>query len=171
MTKRLILFRHGKSDWDTPFGTDHERPVAKRGVKAAKAMGQFLAKAGQLPDAIVTSSAVRAQTTVEIAMEAGRWRCPCQVTDDLYEATSQQVLGVIQQQADTAQTLLLAGHEPTWSTLTAHLMGGGQVNVPTAAMVCLEFEVDRWEQVEFGLGYLAWLVPPKLFTQGDFEFV
>ena len=69
--KTLILFRHGKSDWDSEEPSDHDRPLAKRGRKAAKAMGKFLALAGQVPDSAVTSSAVRARSTLEIAMEAG----------------------------------------------------------------------------------------------------
>ena len=31
MDKRLLLFRHGKSDWAADFDSDHERPLAKRG--------------------------------------------------------------------------------------------------------------------------------------------
>ena len=63
--RRLILFRHGKSDWDAPFGSDHERPLSKRGVKAAKTMGLVLARSDLVPDHAITSSAVRARTTLE----------------------------------------------------------------------------------------------------------
>lgn len=169
MEKHLILFRHGKSDWATAFQSDHERPVAKRGIKAAKTMGKLLATAGQVPDAVVTSSAVRAKTTAALAAEAGGWNCPLRVTDQLYEATSEQVLDVIQQEPDTTTTLMLVGHEPTWSMLTSALIGGGQVIFPTAAMVRIDFELERWEQVGFGRGQLAWLLIPKFFTEGDFE--
>ena len=38
--RSLILFRHGKSDWDAPYSSDHERPLAGRGKEAAP-IGRF----------------------------------------------------------------------------------------------------------------------------------
>ncbi|NJL47833.1 MAG: histidine phosphatase family protein [Leptolyngbyaceae cyanobacterium SM2_5_2] len=165
MTKYLIFFRHGKSDWDATFSRDHDRPVAERGVVAAKAMGKLLAAMDKVPDLAITSSAVRARTTLELAVKAGNWACPTTVTDDLYEVDVEQVVKFIHQQPDSCESLLLVGHEPTWSDTIAYLMGGGNVRVPTAAMACLEFEVETWPQVEYGRGTLLWLLPPKLFTQ------
>lgn len=170
MGKQLILFRHGKSDWEGDFGNDHERPVAKRGIKAAKVMGRLLTKAAQQPDAIITSSAARARTTIEIAAQTGHWSAPIRITDSLYEASPAQVLEVIHQEPDTTERLMLVGHEPTWSELTSHLIGGGRIGVPTAALVGIEFELDAWSKVEYGLGLLFWLMPPRFFTDGDFEF-
>ena len=164
MPKRLILFRHGKSDWQAEFSNDHQRPLAKRGIKAAKVMGKHLAAAAQLPDSVLTSSALRARTTVELAAQAGNWSCPIRVTDALYEATPNQVLATIHQEPEQMQTLLLAGHEPTWSMLTSLLMGGGHLRFPTAAMARLDFEIDTWEQVTYGQGTLVWLLQPKFFS-------
>src|SRR4029453_10627238 len=113
--KTLYLFRHGKSDWEGDDGNDHERPISKRGEKAARAMGKFLAQAGRVPDSIVTSSAVRARTTVEIAARAGGWKAPVRTTRALYEAAPEAVLEEVRAEADGTETLLLAGHEPTWS--------------------------------------------------------
>ncbi|HEY9878126.1 MAG TPA: histidine phosphatase family protein [Leptolyngbyaceae cyanobacterium] len=168
MEKRLILFRHGKSDWDAQFPADHERPVAERGMRAAEVMGKLLAASGQVPDSVVTSSAVRAKTTAEIAAKAGQWTCPLRVTSDLYEATPDQALRVIRQEPDSTNTLMLVGHEPTWSDLTRKLIGGGQITVPTAVLIGIDFELQSWSQVAFGLGTLAWLMPPKFFTEGNF---
>ena len=169
MEKSLILFRHGKSDWAAAFQSDHERPVAKRGIKAAKTMGKLLAAAGQVPAAIVTSSALRARTTAELAAEAGSWNCPMRITDELYESTPERVLEVIRQEPDTTNTLMLVGHEPTWSGLTGRLTGGSQVVFPTAAMVRIDFDLSGWDQIAFGRGQLVWLLPPKLFTEGEIE--
>src|SRR2546421_11142351 len=81
----LILFRHGKSDWDADYpGGDAARPLARRGRKAAKTMGRFLARAGQVPDAAITSPAVRAEDTLRLAMEGGGWTCPARAAPSLY---------------------------------------------------------------------------------------
>jgi phosphohistidine phosphatase len=165
--KRLILFRHGKSDWDAPFDQDHDRPLAKRGIKAVKGMGKLLAQADQLPDLVRSSSAVRAHTTVQLAAKAGKWSCPIEVRDDLYETEPDRVLPLIQSTPKTVQTLLLVGHEPTWSTLAALLIGGGQLCIPTAAMVRLDFAVESWSQVDYGIGKLVWLLQPRFFIGGE----
>ena len=39
--KTIYLLRHGKSDWDS-HADDHERPLAPRGVDAAKRIGHYL---------------------------------------------------------------------------------------------------------------------------------
>jgi phosphohistidine phosphatase len=164
MPKHLILFRHGKSDWEASFNRDHDRPVAERGQRAAKTMGRWLAAIDRVPDLALTSSAVRAKTTLNLAMAAGAWTCPTGVTSDLYEATVETVLAIIQQQSDVHHSLMLVGHEPTWSDTLAYLMGGGTLRMPTAAMACLGFEIDHWAQVGQGRGTLLWLLPPKLIT-------
>jgi phosphohistidine phosphatase len=167
--KTLYLFRHGKSDWEDYDGDDHERPISKRGEKAARTMGKLLALAGRVPDSIVTSSAVRARTTVEIAARAGGWRTPVRTTRALYEAAPEAVLGEVRAEPDGTETLLLAGHEPTWSELASLLIGGGNVAMPTGAVAAIELEIDAWKAVAGGKGRLLWLLVPKFFSEGSFD--
>jgi len=162
--KTLLFFRHGKSDWDAPFDRDHERPLAKRGRTAAQVMGRFLASSGQAPDSIVTSTAVRARDTVRMASRAGGWSAPIRETIDLYGASPKTVLSLVHTEPDTAQSLLLAGHEPTWSHTVSMLTGGCNVRFPTAAMARIDFDVYSWRDLDFGLGELIWLIPPKALT-------
>lgn len=167
--KTLILFRHGKSDWGEETLPDHDRPLAKRGVKASKAMGRVLRRAGQIPASAVTSSALRARTTLERAMEAGQWTCTVRVEDALYGASVRAVLEVIQAERDETDRLLLVGHEPTWSEAAGRLIGGGELTVPTACMLRVDIEAESWKDVDFGAGRLVWHIPPRFFTDGDFE--
>ena len=168
--KTLIFFRHGKSNWGRDSGDDHERPVADRGIKAARTMGRFLSLTKEVPDAVSTSSAVRARTTVELAAEAGEWGCPVKVTHSFYEATPFAVLQEVRAEPLERTSVLLAGHEPTWSELVSLLIGGGAVGMPTACMARIDFGVGSWKEVEYGKGSLVWLLPPKVFTQGEFDF-
>ena len=92
MTKHLLLFRHAKSDWGTAAEHDHARPLTKRGIAAAQAMGRILTASGQTPDRVVTSSAVRAKTTAEVARATGKWKCPIAITDALYDTAATAVL-------------------------------------------------------------------------------
>lgn len=161
--KQVIFFRHGKSDWDAGISEDHERPINKRGRKASDRMGRFLADADRLPDHIITSSAVRARTTLERAAREGEWgEISTEETGDLYEASGSDVLAVIQSQDEGISRLMLVGHEPTWSELIGRMIGGARVKMSTGSMACVEFNVPTWRLVGPDNGTLRWLVPPKL---------
>lgn len=160
--KTLLLLRHGKSDWAKDTENDRERPLAKRGERAAGLMGRLLARTGRVPDAAITSPAVRARTTLALAMEAGGWRCPVEVSEALYGEGSYEVLQEIGRQAAGVDSLLLVGHEPTWSETLALLIGGGRHRVPTGALVGIDVDVEAWGDIRPGSGDLVFLLPPSL---------
>lgn len=166
---RLFLLRHGKSDWEAPFEDDHERPLAGRGRHASELMGRFLAKIAAAPGRVISSSAVRARSTAELAAEAGGWDCPLDLTLSVYQAGPEDVLEAIRRRGGREASLLVVGHEPTFSRLAALLIGGGSLRLPTGALACIRFGCDAWEEIEPGKGELAWLVTPKLLVRAGFE--
>jgi len=163
--KTLLLMRHAKSDWKAAFGHDHERPLAQRGVGAAQTMGRFLAKAGEIPDVVVTSSAVRAEQTVRLAAEAGDWGVPVHVTDEFYNTRPEAVLEEVSAESDGTDKLMIVGHEPAWSTLLDALVGGGRHPFPTAAVARIDLPASTWADIELGTGELRWLVTPRLLSK------
>jgi hypothetical protein len=48
--RRLYLLRHAESSWKQAELADHERPLAGRGRRAAKAMARHLKQRGIAPD-------------------------------------------------------------------------------------------------------------------------
>ncbi len=165
--KTIILFRHGKSDWDASYDRDHERPLAKRGIRDAERMGVFLSAENCVPDLCITSTAVRARTTMELAHKAGGWKSPIQESATLYEASPNSILNVIRGVSDSIASIILAGHEPTWSSMVAALTGGGSVRMPTAAMAYIDVDVQQWEDVSWGNGQLIWHMTPKSLAESD----
>lgn len=163
--KTLILLRHAKSDWKSEVRRDHDRPLNRRGHRAAATVGKFLDAIGEVPGAVVASSAIRARTTAEEAAKSGGWHCSVEVSADLYETSPAMVLDLIHRRNDVVDSLLLAGHEPTWSRLVSELIGGGTVSMVTAAMVRIDFDVPRWKEVQPGLGSLVWAVSPRLLEK------
>jgi phosphohistidine phosphatase len=160
--RRLILFRHGKSDWNAPHGSDHERPLSRRGIGAAETMGRVLARSGHAPDHAITSSAVRARSTLELAGTAGDWSCSVEVTDRLYGTTAHGALEVASGVTSDVSTLMLVGHEPTWSDL-AHRLTGGRVTVKTATAIGIDLWVDSWVDVDSS-GSLSFVLQPRDFS-------
>jgi phosphohistidine phosphatase len=159
--KTLLVMRHAKSDWGAAFSDDHERPLADRGVKAARRIGRFLTNAGMEPELVVSSTAVRARTTSELAAKAGGWKCPIETTPELYASDVATVLEVLALTDPAVDRVLVSGHEPTWSMLVSQLMGGGRVRMPTAAVACLDHTVG-WQRLDTGTCELRWLITPKM---------
>ncbi len=158
---RLLVLRHGKSDWGAPYALDLERPLNARGRRAASLVGQFLTASGRAPDSVISSPAVRARRTVELAAEAGEWSCPIRISESLYGGSVRGVLEEVRQESPTTSSLLIAGHQPTWSALISGLIGGGRCRFPTAALACIRFAHEDWSRVDFGGGELSWLVTPR----------
>lgn len=163
--KTVLLLRHGKSDWDAEFGEDHERPLALRGRKAAVSVGRFLSATDQVPGRVLTSSAVRAADTVARAAEAGNWSCPIEIAPELYHGGVEEIIVRIHRESDAVESLLLTGHEPTWSSLATELIGGGQLRFPTAALARIDLYVERWADLRPACGELVWFVAPRLLRR------
>ena len=161
--KMLLIVRHGKSDWSATVD-DSERPLAKRGRKAARAMGEFLTRAGQVPDAVVTSAARRAADTAALVAAAGRWQCPVRTSELIYGADAFGVLDAARAEPDACERLMIVGHEPASSEAVARLVGGGRHAMPTAAVAGIELDVDRWTDIGPTCGRLCFLIVPRLLT-------
>lgn len=159
MARQLLLMRHAKSDWDADFERDHERPLNDRGVRSAKLMGRFLAAHDLEPDHVISSTAVRARTTAELAAEAGRWRAEIALDRGLYDTGP---AGVIERarQAPNVSRLLLVGHQPTWGLAVIEI-GGEAAQMKTATVAVVDLDVDSWDEVGPGRGELAAVLQPR----------
>ena len=160
-SKKLYIFRHGKSDWKAKFKNDHERPLAERGIEAAKNMGVQLSKIGQEPELIISSSAKRTQDTANLAMEFGRWESTLTTTRNLYLASVEETIELVQSVQADVKRLMLVSHEPLCSSLVSEFTMGGHVKFPTASIARIDFRVDFWADVDSDKGQLAWLLTPK----------
>jgi phosphohistidine phosphatase len=160
----LLLLRHAKSDWSATFETDRDRPLASRGVAAAGLMGGYLARV-RMPVLVLSSPALRARQTAELARSAGSWPCTVQVEESLYGGSTTDLLEVLRRQPAAAKVICLVGHEPIWSMAVALLTGGGAVRMPTAAVADVAFELRDWSRIEPASGELRSLVTPKLLKR------
>ncbi len=163
--KTILLLRHGKSSWDAPARPDRERPLAPRGVKAARRMGRFLERAGPVPDCVLCSPAVRTVETLRHAADAGGWRAPAVVVPELYGASSDDVLACVRAADPDVDTLLVVGHEPACSETASMLVRGAALRFPTAALACIRLGAAGWDEVGPGVGELLWLVAPRILAR------
>lgn len=146
--KKIVLVRHAKSSWDHPGLADHDRPLNKRGERDAPFMGRMMAGKGWTPDALVSSSAVRARTTARHFAEALGWGAErIVIRPDIYEASVSHMLELISGLDDAWSEVALFGHNPTFTQL-ANLFAEEYIdNLPTCGIVEVEAaDIARWEE-------------------------
>ena len=165
--KTLLLLRHGKSDWHANYGSDHERPLNSRGVRSARLMGRLLSGLDLAPHLAISSTAVRARTTVELAAEAGAWDCPIRLDQGLYDLGVDGVLTRAAAAPDV-ERLMLVGHQPTWSMIVGSLTGAG-ADMKTASVAVIEFTMDHWSQLIDTPGTLSALHHPRAYFGSEYD--
>ena len=165
--RTLLLMRHAKSDWEADFESDHDRPLNHRGTKSARLMGRVLAARGIAPEFILSSTAVRARTTAELAMEAGKWDSGLRLDTALYESGPQGVLEAAASAPEVSR-LMLVGHQPTWSLLAARLTGE-PVEMKTATVVVIELDLESWSHLPETTGALADVLGPASFVGSEWD--
>ena len=145
--KTLLLLRHAKSSWGEPGLDDHDRPLNKRGAKAAPRMGKLLRDEGLSPDAVLASSAERTQATARAVCEALDYPGDIDVRHSLYLAAPSAYLHAVRELPDEIGRALVVGHNPGLEDLLEALSGHAR-RLPTAALAVLELPVKHWRDVE-----------------------
>ena len=107
----LHLLRHAKSSWKENV-EDHERPLNRRGREAARLVAQHLPASVGAIDLVLCSSAVRTRETLDLAISGLAPRPRCVIEDALYLAGRDELIGRLQQLAESDVNVLMIGHNP-----------------------------------------------------------
>ncbi|MEK1933916.1 MAG: histidine phosphatase family protein [Pararhizobium sp.] len=165
---RLILLRHAKSAW--PDGVaDRERPLAERGRKAAPVIGAYMGREKLIPDLALVSPARRAQETWKLVRETLSKKVTERDAPGVYEVSAERILDVIRAVEPGIRTLLVVGHNPGMENAASLLVADGDADAmgrmkekfPTAGLAVIDFDVDGWDEVAAGSGYLQRFVAPR----------
>lgn len=144
---RLILMRHGKSDWSGPTEPDRARPLNARGRRHAALMGDWLRAQGYLPDQVLCSTSVRTRETLQ-GLALGD--VPVSFEDRLYHAAPDTLWDSLHEAQ--GQTVLIIGHNPGMAIFAADLVARAPDHprfrdYPTCATLVADFPVDSWFDV------------------------
>ena len=168
MAHRLLLLRHAKSE-RRPGVPDEERQLAERGIRDAAAAGELIAAEGWAPDLVLCSTAERARRTWSLAAAALTPAPVLLEQPDLYGADVPDVLRLVRAVEEAVGTLLVVGHEPTFSRTVEELAGDGsdrdalgrlRDKFPTSGVAVLSVDVP-WEQLGPGLAALERFEVPR----------
>ncbi len=145
--RTLYLIRHAKSSWDNPGLRDFNRPLNDRGLREAPKMAQLLVRQGVQPDLLVSSPAKRALTTALFFAETFGIADDAVVREqDIYEADPTDIFQIISRLPDSAQTVMLFGHNPTFTDVANRFSENFIDNVPTCGVVQIESAADSWQK-------------------------
>jgi phosphohistidine phosphatase len=158
--KTVLLLRHGKSKRGPEYATDFERPLAKRGKRDAKRMGEFLVEQDLAPHLILSSPAERAQDTAERCAEAAGCPDVVQFERSLYFGGEEAYLNLLWALEDTVSRVMFVAHNPDIEIVVEEL-GHRYVRMPTAALARIDADAETWADLFKAPRRLVWVQYPR----------
>ena len=164
-TKTLYLLRHARAMDKTGSQKDIDRELNSVGLQNSTRMGIFIDKEKESFDIIITSPAIRAQTTASLIAEQIAYNtAKIHTNDEVYEASVRSLLKTVNQLKDEWNSVLIVGHNPSVSYLAEYLTREEIGNMTTCGLVKIGLEVNSWEEVSEGLGQLISYNYPDLLN-------
>jgi phosphohistidine phosphatase len=165
--KTLTLLRHAKSTWDDPVARDFDRPLNRRGRRAAHAVGREMRALEVQFDRVLASPAMRVRETLEEVARGYGGAFDPQFEQKIYLAAPETLLDLVHGSDDGVSKLLIVGHNPGLEGLALLLTSGGALRAelaekyPTATLAEIGLPVERWSEVAEGAGELIRFVRPR----------
>lgn len=167
--KTIYLLRHAKSSWKAEGAEDIDRPLSKRGRKAAAAMADYLAAQAIAPAQILCSPARRTRQTLERMEEKLDAAIPVRYEKAIYMAEAPALLHRLHRLSDDLPSVMVIGHNPGMERLALMLASDGvqeardklAAKYPTGALAVLTSEIEHWRDLAPDSARLAAFVRPK----------
>ncbi|MCX6123365.1 MAG: phosphohistidine phosphatase SixA [Proteobacteria bacterium] len=140
----LLFMRHGKA---TPEGTsDRSRPLSPRGLRDTILVGEAIFAKGVRIDKIICSPVVRTMQTLEQVQKSYK-DAPVFLSDEIYTADSASgLLAAIEKSiANTGQSVLIIGHNPTISALV-EVLSDKTIDMSPGDCHSLTITAGSWEE-------------------------
>jgi phosphohistidine phosphatase len=167
--KRLTVLRHAKSNWDDPGVKDFDRPLNKRGRKAAVLIGSEIKRRNMRFDFALASPAARVRETLERLFEGYGDTLEVSFDDRIYEASEATLLEIVRGLPASSSAPLIVGHNPALERLVIELTHDDDQGLrnriakkfPTTALAVIEFPESGWAEVAVGSGEIVDLILPR----------
>lgn len=148
--KKIILFRHGKSLWETGV-SDFDRDISFIGEeRTEKSANELLRQLDFEIDIWFSSPAKRARRTAEIT--ASKFNNPIDINYDekLYTFSFFDLLRFIKNLDNEYQTAIFFGHNEAFTEFTNRMGNDFQNNLPTSGVAIMAFDTNDWQALEKG---------------------
>jgi phosphohistidine phosphatase len=119
--RRLILFRHAKTEARSEAGDDISRRLTERGWSEAVLMGKVLSDAGYRPDLALVSPAARALETWQ-GLAGAFPQARMEIRSRLYDAEAEEIAEEAECETAATETVMVVGHNPGLQELAINLL-------------------------------------------------
>lgn len=161
--RHLFLMRHAKTRQASGSMSDHQRPLRRRGHRQAMAMAGPLQQWNALAGELHISSAQRAWETLEAidgCLPGLDLRHRALRHDALYTFDGQALVACLRRLPNSADRVLLIGHNPALLELARWLCREVPESLPTAGLLHLTLPDTPWQtQERHGAELAGYLVP------------
>lgn len=155
--------RHAKSDWTTGV-SDYNRPINEQGINDLQTIANHFITLNIKPELLISSPAIRTQITSTILARSINYpESKIRYESSIYEGSPTDLSKIIEGIEDENATVLIVGHNPTFTFLIDYYSGASIGNLPTSTMAVISFKVDEWKAVSFNSGTLEHFIYPKKF--------
>ncbi len=161
--KTLYLIRHAKSDWSDGSLSDFERGLKKRGHKDLDTISSYMSIQQLKPDLIISSLALRAQTTADQLAKKIEYEGRIHYMEELYNSRPEILLNVLTLQDDNDETIFLIGHNPELTEFSNYLIKDNFSKLPTLGVLALNLNIDSWSDITENCGEIDFFIQPKQF--------
>lgn len=151
MVRKIFLLRHGEAAFPDQGMKDIDRPLTEAGSNQIRLLGSNLKPFASTIDLIYCSSALRTRETLRCLIEGSGINCEIDIREDIYESSVGRLFEVISNTENSAQVILLIGHNPGISFFAEYLTGDNIGNMSPGQMVKLEFALGSWDELSKGV--------------------
>jgi len=155
---RIYLLRHGIAE-DGIGKRDSERALTDEGKRKLRDLLNLAKHAGVEPSLVMSSPYRRAVETARIAIDVLGYQGPLVESTSLTPDSSPQSAWSDLRIHSSEDSVLLVGHEPLFSALSAFLLGYPSLSIDfkKGALLCLDLHSVRPQPA----GLLKWFINPK----------
>lgn len=161
--KKLIFIRHAKAEEGNPSISDFERSLTTKGKVTSMLMAGKLKEKDSFNGIIITSPAFRAlETAIIFSKVLGIEPDKIIMSDKLYYKMNYHYLReILSGINDEVKSVMLFGHNPSFSEITNNLCSRGCDFMPKCGIVNISFNVENWSEVKQKDGKPVYFLKPE----------
>ena len=157
------MMRHAKSSWEEPGIGDMKRPLLPGGISKTQRIIDHFNKNNVKPGLIISSPAVRAHETATLIANGTGYPVGEIILDNkIYQEYTDRILDIIYGTADSIDSLMIIGHNPTITRLANLFLHPGIEMLPTSGVVSISFDAGKWENIPTSRAAEEFIVYPKM---------
>ncbi|RXJ79786.1 histidine phosphatase family protein [Arcobacter sp. F2176] len=157
--KTLYIMRHAHKDLPLENEDDYDIKLSKDGEKEAQIIGEKLKQLGVKLDLITASPSERTKQTAEIISEILEYDKTIMYNGNIYNAFVNELVEMLSYTYDTADNLLLVGHNPALTALGITL-GVYREKLKPAEVLKVEFDTNSWLDISKENARFIWIEKP-----------